>query len=255
MKNINANSTGMVVREREILNQFLRSLPSYELLMFLLFCLIVIPGTGQIAAWDFTGPGNYSTFSATTFDSKLESTGSYKNITRGTGASLSTAGNSFRTQGFKNDGIDVANIDYFQITLSAIEGYEISLSTIDANFNGTASFYTSPGVTSQFAYSLDGTNFVLIGTAIQSTLLTMPQIDLSGIAALQDVISGTTITIRYYASGQTVTGGWGFYSSSPGVNGLAIGGYVTPIGATTHKTDYFKSRQDGDWGTADTWES
>jgi hypothetical protein len=253
MKNINANPTDSVVRQREILNQFLRSIPFCKLLMLILFCFTVIAGSGQIAAWDFTGLGNYSTFSAKTFDPKLESTGGYKDITRGAGASLSTAGNSFRTQEFKNDGIDLANTDYFQIILSPVAGYEISLSTLDANFAGTPSFYASPGVISQFAYSLDGANFNLIGSPIISTSLTMPQIDLSDIAALQDVTGN--ITIRYYASGQTTTGGWGFFSSSSGINGLAIGGYVTPIGATTHKTDYFKSRQNGNWATADTWES
>ena len=255
MKNINANLTVGGVRLRQILNQFLRSVSCYQVLMLIVLCLIVIPVSGQIAAWDFTGAGGNTTFSAITFDSKLLSTGSYRDITRGPGASSSSAMNSFRSTGFKNDGINLSNTDYFQITLSAMPGYEISLSTIDANFNGTASFYASEGVTSQFAYSLDGTMFVLIGTAIQSTSLTMPQIDLSDIAALQDVPSGTIITIRYYASGQTTSGGWGFYSPSPGINGLAIEGYVTPIGGTTHKTDYFKSRQDGNWATADTWQS
>lgn len=255
MKNINANSTGRVVRKQEILNGFLRSIPFCKLLMLILFCLTVITGSGHIAVWDFTGQSDIATLAATTFDVHLESTGSYKDITRGFGASSSVGNNSFRTQGFKNDGIAITNTDYFQITLSSVAGYEISLSSIDANFGGTSTFFASPGVTSQFAYSLDGINFNLIGSPIISTSLTMPQIDLSDVAALQDVPSGTTITIRYYASGQTTTGGWGFYSSSPGVNGLAIGGYVTPIGATTHKTDYFKSRQDGDWAAADTWQS
>jgi len=233
------------------------SIPSllHKVAMIVMLCLIMHLASGQIAAWDFTGQDNIATLTATTFDSKLVSTGSYKDITRGTGASSFSAANSFRTTGFGNDGIAVTNTDYFQITLSAIEGYEISLSTIDANFNGTDAFHASLGVTSQFAYSLDGITFVLIGSPIRSTSLTMTQIDLSNITALQDVLSGITITIRYYASGQTTTGGWGFYSSSPGVNGLAIGGYVTPIGATTHKTDYFKSRQNGNWSTADTWES
>ncbi len=225
-----------------------------KLRMIIVLSLMSQLTSGQIAAWDFTGPGNNSVFAATTFDAHLVS-GTFKDITRGAGAPLSTGANSFRTTGFGNDGIAVTNTDYFQITLSPVAGYEISLSTIDANFNGTDGFYASPGVTSQFAYSLDGTTFILIGSPIQSTSLTMQQIDLSEIAALQDVMPGTTITIRYYASGQTTTGGWGFNSPSAGSNGLAIGGYVTPIGATTHKTDYFRSGQDGDWAIADTWQS
>ncbi len=93
---------------------------------------------------------------------------------------------------------------------------------------GTASFAATPGVSSQFAYSLDGTNFTLIGSAAVTvgTPATLPTIDLTGISALQNVSAGTTITLRYYASGQTTTGGWGFISSAGGVNGLAIGGAV-----------------------------
>ena len=46
---------------------------------------------------------------------------------------------------------------------------------------------------------------------------------------MQNVPAGTTITIRYYASGQTTTGGWGFNSPSSATNGLAIGGTVTSV--------------------------
>ena len=42
----------------------------------------------------------------------------------------------------------------------------MSLHTIDASFIGTSTFYATPGVTSQFAYSLNGTNFTLIGTLL-----------------------------------------------------------------------------------------
>ncbi|MBL7744956.1 MAG: T9SS type A sorting domain-containing protein, partial [Chitinophagaceae bacterium] len=72
------------------------------------------------------------------------------------------------------------------------------------------------------------TNFTLIGspTVTIGQPVALPAIDLTGVSALQNVAAGTTITLRYYASGQTTTGGWGFYSSAAGVNGLAIGGSV-----------------------------
>jgi hypothetical protein len=60
----------------------------------------------------------------------------------------------------------------------------------------------------------------------------LPQIDLSSIPALQNVADGTTVTIRFYASGQTTTGGWGFTSSAAGVYGLAIGGVISPVAAS-----------------------
>lgn len=221
----------------------MRKLYVSKIWFIVLFCSICNITCAQIAAWDFTGQNNVATSAATTFDLNLVS-GGYENITRGPNASASIGNNSFRTTGFKNDGIAVTNTDYFQITLSAKSGYEISLNTIDAVFYGTGTFCASPGVTSQFAYSLDGTTFNLIGSPVTSMSLTMPQINVSGIADLQAVPSGTTITIRYYASGQTLTGGWGFSSSASGVNGLAVGGSVSAV---------ITSVQNGDWYTGSTW--
>ncbi|MFZ4402055.1 MAG: YDG domain-containing protein, partial [Bacteroidales bacterium] len=185
-----------------------------------------------IAAWCFFGVGSSSlpTFAATTINTNLVSTSGANNITRGTTAAWSSAGNSFRTQGFKNDSVSTSNTDYFQITLQALSGKKISLSSIDASFNGTQTFMGSGGVSSQFAYSLDGTNFTLIGSPqiLTGNLpFSMPQINVSGISALQNVNAATTITLRYYASGQTTTGGWGFYSVNASTNGLAIKGNVT----------------------------
>jgi hypothetical protein len=197
--------------------------------------LFAFSGWGQIAAWNFTGVGSTTlpTFAATTFDENMISTSGASNITRGPGAAWSAGNNSFRTTGFQNNGISTANTDYFQITLTASEGYQLSLSTVDARFAGTATFAASPGVSSQFAYSLDGVNFSLIGSHSTTigTPATLPQIDLTSVVDLQNVEAGTTVTIRYYASGQTATGGWGFNSPSAGINGLAIGGEVTPAGA------------------------
>jgi len=186
---------------------------------------------GQIALWNFFGQSSPATFAATTFDPNLVATSGANNITRGPGAASSAGSNSFRTTGFKNDGISVSNTDYFQITLTANAGYKVSLSTIDANFAGTSSFYATPGVTSQFAYSLDGTTFTLIGSPVTSTSLTLSTISLTGISALQNVTAGTTIYLRYYASGQTATGGWGFASpNNNSTNGLAIGCTVVAAG-------------------------
>ncbi|RBA29060.1 choice-of-anchor D domain-containing protein [Flavobacterium tibetense] len=200
-----------------------------KLLFLTLFCSVI--GWGQIAAWDFTGETTLATSTAEVFDANLDSSNL---LTRGSGAIASAGANSFRTTGFQNNGISTANTDYFQFTLSASSGNTLSLTTIDARFAGTATFAASPGVSSQFAYSLDGVTFTLIGSPIITvgTPAVLPQIDLSSIPALQNVADGTTITIRYYASGQTTTGGWGFTSSAAGVYGLAIGGIVSPTAAS-----------------------
>ena len=194
----------------------------YFLLLFCIFPLTHV--NAQIAAWDFTGAAAPITFTATTFNTNLDASNL---LSRGSGAAASAGTNSFRTVGFKNTSISTSNAAYFQFTLSANIGYTLSLSTIDAKFGGTAGYYATPGVSSQFAYSLDGTTFSLIGSAVQSTSLTLSQINLSTISALQNVPANITVTFRYYASGQTSTGGWGFISSAAGVNGLAIGGSLT----------------------------
>ena len=183
----------------------------------------------RLAAWDFTGAVAPATQAATIFDANLDSANT---ITRGSGAAASAGGVSFRTVGFKNDGISTANQDYFQVTLSAGTGKTLSLTSIDGVVTGTATFAASPGVTMQYAYSLDGTTYTLIGSPFVTigTAQVCPQVVLSGVPALQNVADGTTIYLRFYASGQTATGGWGYFSSAAGVYGLDIGGTIGTAG-------------------------
>lgn len=210
--------------------------------VLLLLLLGSVVSWGQIAAWDFFGQSSPATFTATTFNSNLVLSSGANNITRGSSAASSAASNSFRTTGFQNNGISTSNTDYFQITLTAATGYKLSLSTIDAKYSGTQTFVGTLGVSSQFAYSLNGTSFTLIGSPFTLTgtvPISMSQIDLSGISTLQNVAAGTTITLRYYASGQTTTGGWGFLSATTsGTNGLAIGGTVTLASSVTNPSAF-----------------
>jgi hypothetical protein len=211
--------------------------------------LTVIQAPIVLAGWDFTGVGTTSiaTLAATTFNSGLIATSGANNITRGAGAAWSTGGNSFRTAGFQNNGIATTNTDFFQTTLTATTGRTISLSTISANLVGTGTFAATPGVSSQFAYSTNGTTFTLIGspTVTVGTPASL-SIDVSGISALQNVAAGTTITFRYYASGQTTTGGWGFASASSGTNGLAFSGFVNILAdPTLTLSDETKTYGDG----------
>jgi hypothetical protein len=186
-----------------------------------------------IASWNFFGQSSPTTLAATSFNANLVSAAGANTLTRGSAAVSSSGGNSFRTQGFQNNGIATTNNDYFQITLQPAAGYKTSLAAITANFIGTASFYASPGVSSQFAYSLDGTNFTLIGSPIVNSALPLTgSFDLSGVSALQNVSAGTTITLRYYASGQTTTGGWGFSSlaaTPTAANGLNVLGTISTL--------------------------
>jgi hypothetical protein len=190
---------------------------------------ISISSFAQIANWDFTGQstGTAPTSTASAADPNLSAT---PIISRGAAAVASAGNNSFRTTGFQNNGIATTNTDYFQFALSPAVGYKLSISAIDARFAGTSGFAISPGVSNQFAYSLDGSTFTLIGSpsVVIGTPATLPTIATGGIAALQNVPAGTTVTFRYYASGQSTTGGWGFNSPSAGTNGLAVSGTISP---------------------------
>ena len=178
----------------------------------------------RLAAWDFTSESGLATSAADVYDLSL---GTAPVLTRGAGAPATAANNTFRTQSFNNDGISIANTDYFQITLSASSGKTLSLSSIDCYLAGTTGYSASPGVQNQFAYSLNGVDFILIGTpSIQIGDGAISQISLSGVSALQNLADDKTVTLRFYATGQTDTGGWGFKSSSSGSYGLDIGGTI-----------------------------
>ena len=193
------------------------------------------PGAGgsvtTLQSWDFFGQSSPATSTANVTASGLNTTAEFNLLTRGANATSNGAGNSFRTAGFQNNGISTANTDFFQWQIASTGANALGLSTLDARFSGTSTFLP---VSAQFAYSTDNTTFTLIGSPFSMLANgSMPQIDLSGITALQGLGSGTTITLRYYASGNTTTGGWGFNSPSAGQNGLELRGTVGTPGPGT----------------------
>jgi hypothetical protein len=138
--------------------------------------------------------------------------------------------------------IDIATGKYMSVAIAADSGKSLSLSSINASFRGGA---ISSELLSQFAYSTDGVTFTAIGSpttfAGASGTRFYSDIDLSGIAALQNLPSGTTVTLRYYASGKsnvtTSTAGqkaWGFFSDfvENNTRALIIGGTVVPVAPT-----------------------
>lgn len=185
-----------------------------------------------IASWTFTVSTPVTNQVATTFDANLDSGGSYNDLTRGAGAAATSAGSAFRTVGFQNNGISTTNTDYFEIILSADTGYTLSLASIDAVFAGTGTYSASPGVSMQWAYSLDGSTFTLIDSPVVQVGNGTSAFDFSGTAALQDISADTDVTLRFYASGQTSTGGWGFSGASaltPSSVGLTINGSLSVV--------------------------
>ena len=184
----------------------------------------------QIASWNFTGSSNAVTLTSTNYSVNLSSA---PILSRGPGAPASSAANSFRTTGFQNNGISTNSTDYFQTSFTAATGFKVSLASISASLAGTGSFSVSPGTTNQFAYSLDGTNFTLIGApVVRIGSGAVGPIDTSSIGELQNVPAGTTVTLRFYATGQTTTGGWGFNSPNASTDGFSLSGVVDPASGT-----------------------
>ena len=175
--------------------------------------------------WNFFGFSNQVTQVSTVNAADVASA----TLSRGAGAASSVGGNSFRTTGFLNNGIALTNTDYFQFSLNVTApSYNISLNSISMRFSGTTSFSASPGVTNAWAYSLDGGTIYNLMSTFQKVGNGTNSFDLSEIAALQNVTSTNEIFFRYYASGRTTTGGWGFSSPSalPANNGLVLNGVV-----------------------------
>lgn len=183
-----------------------------------------------ILGWSFSGTTPIvSQVANDTIATGLDTGGIYNDLTRGAGAGTSAGNSSFRTLGFQNDGIDVGNTDYFQFIVSAASGYSLSLTGINGAFAGTATFSSAGGVDHQWAYSTDGSSFTLIGSPVNRVGNGSSSFDLSGVGALQNMGAGTDVYLRYYATGQTTTGGWGFFSTGGTAQALALDATLTAI--------------------------
>jgi hypothetical protein len=190
--------------------------------------IIVTSAQAQaLLEWNFSGdnssnrPTMSSTFNAAGSGSAV--------LSRGVGAPATAGGDSFRTTGFQNNGISLLNDDYFEFTLSITQVTPIvSLSSIDMRFAGTAAYSAAPGVDMAWAYSFDGGAFTLLNTFNRIGNGTS-SFDLSGVSALQSVTDVQAITFRFFASGQTTTGGWGFINSAAQDPGLVLNGTIDVV--------------------------
>ena len=188
----------------------------------------------QIIAWECNGlAGNEATVNATTLNSNLNTS----TLSRGAGINTSTLAGAFSSTAWDNSSLAAAITanEHMQFAISAQSGYQVSLSTLDVNFRRSS---TGPNAF-QWQYSLDGfsTAGTDIGSAISytSTLTNgaaQMQIDLTGISALQNVASGTTITIRLFGWGASAGTGTFAIGRLTG-DDLAIGGSVTASGSNT----------------------
>jgi len=191
---------------------------------------------GPIVAWQFGIPaalGTEVTYNATTNHNDLDTSV----LSRGSGIAPTALARGFSAN-FWNAGATkdtaVSTNEYYQFVINPKTTYAVSLSSLNATLRRTS---TAPNAYI-WKYSLDGTTFTEIGTdsiSFTSTADGVPQaqIDLTGIAALQNVTNTTTITFRLYAWGGTsLTSTFAFarYAAGNTTNCLAIGGTVLPSG-------------------------
>ena len=221
-----------------------------HLYLFVLACLSYQCINAQIIAWQFGDPastGQEATYNATTNHVNLNTSV----LSRGAGIQPLEfpLANSFGARRWHGPGKAeaIATDEYFTFSISAATGYQFSLSTLDVKLRRSG---TSAPTTYIWQYSTDGTTFTDIGTDIAYTGAgdgdVQPTINLATIPALQNVMSGTTVTFRLYAWGSTNTDGSlsiGRYAAGVTTNSLAIGGTVSPPVVLPVRFSNFKASQ------------
>lgn len=223
------------------------SLKMFSLAAVLALATSSVSRADVIVAWDFStltgGTLNFgpSPFAPTQADANVTVVG----LTRGptiTGTTSSGAASAWGSNGFAttatSEATAIAANNFATFTITAADGYALSLSTIDAyNIRRSGSGPT----TGVWQYSLDGVSFTDIGTSITWGTVTTSSgnlesaIDLTGIASLQNIASGTTVTFRVVSWGATSTGGTWYFNDPKKttandlvIEGTNVANVVTP---------------------------
>lgn len=196
----------------------------------------------SLVTWDFSAlTGGSNSFGASplagTVISNATSSGLIRGSgigTTGSGAGNAWGGNDFITATPSFSAAITAN-EFVTFSLKADVGYTLSFTSIDAyNIRRSASGPT----TGQWQYSLDGSSFTDIGSAItwggttNSSGNSQSAITLSSISALQNVASSITVTFRIVTWGATTSGGT-WYLNDPADTAAADFGISGSIAAVT----------------------
>ena len=203
----------------------------------LISCVWILPfganASGVLAAWDVSelpgGVDNYgpSPFDPITIADNLSVVGLTRGI--GVGTSYTAAAGGWGGEGFTGlNAESAAALDqYAFFAIAPNRGYKVSISSI-SSFD----YYRSPtgppnGV---LQFSVGASDFIDLATLpypVVSSGAPIGAIDLSGIAALQDVSTNVTFRIVNYGGG--TRGTWYIYKSI-----LALEGVVTQIPSPTN---------------------
>ncbi len=188
--------------------------------------------TGVLAGWDVSGQTAYGV-SPLAPETNAPSVG-VVGLTRGPGvATVSTAA----SRAWGGNGFDAVSTaaavtanDFVTCGISVSNGFKVSLSSISRFDYRRSNSGPTVGVVQ---YQVEASGFVSIATNSYTSTsgASLAAIDLTGIAALQNVGAGTNVTIRIVNHAATTAGGnWYIYdvatSSAPD---FAISGTVTPL--------------------------
>ena len=231
-------------RPRHRVNWFVLGLQ--RVVLALAACLAVVVASyarpcaaaSVLAGWDTsTLPGGSNNFGP----SPMAATMSDPNLTVGgltRGAGVGTTGGSGAQRAWGgNNWLDtsaadaVTNSRFATFTVSAKSGYQVSFQTVTKFDYRRSSTGASNGT---LQYQIGSGSFTDITTlnysGTDSTGDSLPNIDLSGIAALQNVPSGVTVTFRIVNYGGTyLTGTWYIFDKAKTTaNDFEIQGTVSP---------------------------
>lgn len=206
------------------------------------FVLVIsLSAWGQIVGYDTsTQPGGANNFGASPLApsvvaANVTATGLTRGagvLTTGTGAARGFGGTGFNTA---DAAASIAADKFFTFTVKANTGFTLSLSSINP-FDYRRSGTGPPSALIQ--YSINGGSFVDITTVSLSVTAatggSVGPIDLSGIAALQNLPATSTVTFRIVPFGASASGGT-FYIFDVAVStapDLAVNGTVAPVTPT-----------------------
>jgi hypothetical protein len=210
-----------------------------------ILCCAAVSKADVISGYNFgTDTGTDTSFAATTIDTGVVA----GSITRGSGV---TAGGAFNSDDFNYDGgagFAAASLgaaqsgnDYFQFTVAASAGNALSLNAVTywvfAQDNGS----NPQNLSGSLQYSLDGfaTQDGVQVQAFSGVTANDPpngspvygneeQASLSGISALQNLPSSTTVTFRFYGYDAAAYTAQGLGGHKSGNNDVELDGTATP---------------------------
>ncbi|MDR1698699.1 MAG: InlB B-repeat-containing protein, partial [Prevotellaceae bacterium] len=205
-----------------------------NLLKMWLLAAVMLLGSASVwganlTTWTFTGNSGCTALAPSPTAANV----TVGSLTAGTGMKLpgSPAGNAWGgVSSIVGSMAEAEAANYYAtFTVKANAGYKVSLQEI-GKYNIRRS--STGASTGQWQYSLNGGAFTNIGSAITWGGTTsgsgneQAAIDLSSIAALQNVADNTTITIRLVIWGNTGTGGTWYFNAGGTTKTLTVNGTV-----------------------------